>query len=149
MLDETVGLLLYEYFKHETIVEHLMGLVSRYTRCALLYPHTAEDAFRYLSGWVAALTQLRNQLDELVRQDDEWLAFERAAQWGSEPPETVIRTVFETQIDWCLTFVETCMAYTQQRQGRPRTRLGFDRFTAHAQHAWVQLTRPSGSSGGG
>jgi hypothetical protein len=144
MLEETVSQLLYEYFKQEHIVEHLMGMAARYTRCALVFPHHAEDSFRYLSGWVTALTELRGRLREFVARDEEWRALERDVAPLTEPDE-VIQSIFETQIDWCLTFFETCVAYahsmtTRDPPVRLRTRRGFDRFTLRAQQAWIQLT---------
>jgi hypothetical protein len=146
MLEETVSQLLYEYFKQERIVEHLMEMAARYTRYALVFPLRADESFRYLSGWVTALTQLRDRLTEYVAQDEEWLALERAARTPTDPPPSeIIQSLFETQIDWCLTFFETCVEYTftvsRRGQGqRPRTRRGFDRFTTRAQQAWTRLT---------
>lgn len=151
MLDETVTLLLYDYFKQDGIVDHLMDVAARYTRCALLYPHAAEDAFLYLSSWVTALRRLREELGIIVTLDDEWLDIERALARQrnvgehdtQQRPEDVLRIIFETQIDWCLTFFDACASYAEYatyRRGRPRTRQGFDRFTARAQQAWTQLT---------
>lgn len=152
MLDDTVTLLLYDYFKQDRIVEQLTSVAARYTRCALMYPDTARDTFLYLTGWVTALARLRQQVELLVGLDDEWLELERtlALQHAAYPindrPGEVLRMIFETQIDWCLTFFETCVSYADYMahgHGRPRTRHAFERFTAHAQHAWSQLTTPA------
>lgn len=124
MLTEHVSRWLYAYFKHEYSVEHLVDLFARYVRARCLYPRTRERVHLYLSAWQTALQHLKVHVHEYFAEDD---------------PNNTCPPAFEIQIDWCLSFLDSCQEDFKHIKGL-RGLYRFQSFASRVKDAWIELT---------
>lgn len=135
-VEHIVSEVMYQWFKQENIVEHLMSMASRYTRSALLYPERTKEVWLYFSAWIARLQQLEQHLIDLVERDDIYQG------WLASTDD--ICQVFRVQIGWCVLFFQHCQESCLESASDTFDR--FNRFSARALRTWEWLTLPIGYS---
>lgn len=154
MLLEYTGALIYEWFKHECVVERLMDVASRYTRSVFLHPERQDEIIEYLSGWIQLLTYVRKHVRTYIQSDDDWAhvrleLIEERLMDHHEDTTTWLESTFGRLIEWCIAYFEFCrdeyctgpiVRWNPERQLAACQR--FQLFADQVQQNWVTLTTP-------
>lgn len=114
--------MLYDWFKHDKIVEHLLECATRYVRAFYVVSPARQSAIvHWFAQWRERLGTLRAQLPQLVAVDTTWLRAEQFlreigyVEPTTDTSEQVIQRIFELQIDYCLRYFEQCESVCERR----------------------------------